>query len=404
MSQHIFRGRWQEALVDIFWSSIVPATAFSVVAALVFLRLLTSSRAPSKNMGSGAVEMQFAFDERDQGFVTQKLEERQVVVSKLIVHPIKSCRGTSLAQADYNPSGLELDRRWSVIDANKHNILTARAFPKMVLIHPKIIEDPTDPSGGRLEIHFPPDSGCETFSVPLKPTASVLQQWSLVEDLTVHSFTSIDGYITQAYPTNADPTICSTILSRFFNRPVHLVYKGPRRRPAPPTHSFPQLEANVDYHDAFPLLFASEESFESVKNIVKKWCDEQENEDLRKWDASKMVIERYRPNVVLKGAGLPFAEDMWKELTISPAGASEVGGGKGFFTLVSKCTRCMLPNIDPADGSRNMSIPSKPLLKYRRGLDPGRMALSCFGCNGVPAQQGTLHVGDIVSVRTWDHV
>lgn len=49
----------------------------------------------------------------------------------------------------------------------------------MVLIAPRIIEDDSDPSGGRLEVSFPPESGCETFSVPLTPTEEILQKWSV---------------------------------------------------------------------------------------------------------------------------------------------------------------------------------------------------------------------------------
>ena len=50
---------------------------------------------------------------------------------------------------------------------------------------------------------------------------------------------------------------------------------------------------------------------------------------------------RYRPNVVFEGASLPFAEDMWRKMTISsptPHGLSNVRS----FTLVSKCTRCLV--------------------------------------------------------------
>jgi hypothetical protein len=49
----------------------------------------------------------------------------------------------------------------------------------MVLIVPRIDVDPSSPYGGRLEISFPEDSGCETFFVPLRPDHELLQTWEM---------------------------------------------------------------------------------------------------------------------------------------------------------------------------------------------------------------------------------
>jgi hypothetical protein len=51
----------------------------------------------------------------------------------------------------------------------------------MVLIHPQVIEDPDDPARNRLEISFPPDSGCETLSVPLRPSEETLKKWDMCD-------------------------------------------------------------------------------------------------------------------------------------------------------------------------------------------------------------------------------
>lgn len=51
-----------------------------------------------------------------------------------------------------------------------------------------------------------------------------------------------------------------------------------------------------------------------------------------------------------------------------------------------------------------MSMPSKPLLQFRKGLAPHEQGSSCFGCNAVPAGSGVLRVGDIVSVEVWEDV
>lgn len=49
----------------------------------------------------------------------------------------------------------------------------------MVLISPRIEYDELSPYGGKLVVSFPPESGCDTFEVPLNPTPDVISQWEL---------------------------------------------------------------------------------------------------------------------------------------------------------------------------------------------------------------------------------
>ncbi len=55
---------------------------------------------------------------------------------------------------------------------------------------------------------------------------------------------------------------------------------------------------------------------------------------------------RFRPNIVFKGSGVPFAEDMWRRIVIRPGSGdpSEDVSGEELrtFTLVSKCARCLV--------------------------------------------------------------
>ena len=50
---------------------------------------------------------------------------------------------------------------------------------QMVLISPHIEYDETSLYGGKLVVSFPPESGCQTFEVPLSPTPDVVSQWEL---------------------------------------------------------------------------------------------------------------------------------------------------------------------------------------------------------------------------------
>lgn len=119
-----------------------------------------------------------------------------------------------------------------------------------------------------------------------------------IEDCTVHSYKNIDGCICQPCPPLYDPTACSSVLSHYLGRDVHLLYKGPRPRPAPTTIAFPNLVAQVDYHDGFPLLVASEESFDGVKALAKIWCKEQTKEEWINWDVDSLTIDRFGQRVI----------------------------------------------------------------------------------------------------------
>lgn len=40
-------------------------------------------------------------------------------------------------------------------------------------------------------------------------------------------------------------------------------------------------------------------------------------------------------------------------------------------------------------------------MKTRTGVDPAHMKQPCFGCNGVPMDDGTIQVGDTVTVMQY---
>jgi uncharacterized protein YcbX len=113
------------------------------------------------------------------------------------------------------------------------------------------------------------------------------------------------------------------------------------------------------------------------------------------WGARELPMRRFRPNVVFAGAGLPFAEDAFREVTLARTRVP--------IACVSKCTRCRLPNVDPGTGAVDGAVPFKVLLSFRTGLarEPGLAGKSCFGVNGVPGAAGTIRVGDVLDVTEW---
>jgi len=264
----------------------------------------------------------------------------------------------------------------------------------LVLITPRIEFDETSPEPGQLLVTFPPDSGCETFSVPLQPAEETLKSWELIEHFSLFGVLDVDGYIC-GKSTQSNSESPSSILSKFLGRPVHLSYKGPRLRVCDPTQTFPALDATISYQDGYPLLFLSEESVEEVERELRGYVGVQGIDE--RWKEDKLVIERFRPNIILKGAG-PFAEDMWEEIVIGSPGEPNLNELPN-IALVSKCTRCLLPNVSPDTGERDKAVPYKVIMKFRTGLDPIRKMKPCVGCNGVAFGHGVYRVGDQVTIK-----
>jgi hypothetical protein len=261
---------------------------------------------------------------------------------------------------------------------------------KIVLIHPRITVDPSAPEGGLLAITFPEDSGCEAFSLPLNPSQDTFQKWESV-DVELWEQKDVQGYICET-TSGRSP---SMILSEYIGYPVHLVAKGPRVRNCQPTLRFPKLDAPSYFQDGYPVLLVSEESVAAVQERIRDMVGTQGIDDT--WAEEELKVERFRPNIVFKGAGIPFVEDVVTELCISSE--KETVDGPGIIHLVSKCTRCLLPNVDPVTGVRDNAVPYKVIMKFRKGLDPARSSAPCVGCNGIFTGEGVVKVGDWVHVR-----
>ncbi|EAU92323.1 hypothetical protein CC1G_00542 [Coprinopsis cinerea okayama7 len=320
------------------------------------------------------------------GTSAEILKPLQVRVSRILIHPIKSCRGISVQKALYTPEGMEFDRLWAIIDTAKQAIITAREVPKMVLITPQIERDDSSPHLGRLVVSVPLASGTETFSIPLRPSEDILRGWEVLPQIRIFPNQGpVDGYICNSLEGRTP----SDVLSDYFGKPVQLVYKGPRTRHSDPTVEFPNLKATAKYQDMYPLLVLSEESTSVVDQHIRNHVGTQGIDE--RWKTDTVVIERFRPNIVFSGGG-PFAEDNWEEISIGTEDAPTI-------TLVSKCTRCLLPNVSPETGERDAAVPYKVLMKFRTGLDPKQKLKPCVGCNAVPGGNGVVSVGDWVFVK-----
>jgi uncharacterized protein len=102
----------------------------------------------------------------------------------------------------------------------------------------------------------------------------------------------VDGYICEYVPSLETPSdkTPSAMLSKYFGKPVHLIYKGPRRRACIPTAAFPELDASLHFQDGYPLLVVSEESVRAVGNKTKESAGAQGIGDV--WKDKELLVER----------------------------------------------------------------------------------------------------------------
>jgi uncharacterized protein YcbX len=77
--------------------------------------------------------------------------------------------------------------------------------------------------------------------------------------------------------------------------------------------------------------------------------------DLNARMAAPIPMNRFRPNVVVRGAA-PYAEDRWRTISI----------GDTVLRWIKPCTRCVATTTDQETGERASREPLYTLARYRR--------------------------------------
>jgi uncharacterized protein YcbX len=265
---------------------------------------------------------------------------REAVVTGLFIYPVKSCAGTELAQADLGPRGIMHDREYMLVDRNAR-FLTQRELPRLALIRPLLLEDGLQLTAETMPRHRlrATEAGPRLDVTVWRDTVAAVDQGDAVADW----------------------------LSAFLNASVRLVrLPSDSVRLVDPAYA-PRPIDQVGFADGYPLLLIAEESLA----------------DLNRRLAIPLPMNRFRPNVVVRGWGRPYAEDEWAELRI----------GSVPFEGVKACARCAITTVDQATAARG-NEPLATLAGYRwieRGL--------LFGQNLVHASEGRIRVGDRLTVQ-----
>ncbi|KAJ7051377.1 hypothetical protein C8F01DRAFT_1175199 [Mycena amicta] len=339
-------------------------------------------------------------------------------VSRIRIYPIKSCAGIDLQSCSYDKEGFEFDRKWMIVDLEKNKQLSARDNRgiKLVRVFPSIQGDPSSPYGGVMVVSFPNSPETPTFCVPLDPTPEMLEAWEIHRgfDLWGHAD---EGYVVES----ADPKAVDTpseILSAFVGRPVLLVMKAPGLVPRLTVEiGFNKAQlgytggSTVRYPDAAPFLLVSEASLVDAQEKVRAMArgeyeakvagckPDEPAPPVAEWaDAKTLLMERFRPNVIMSGVDAAYGEDDWQEI-VAPDGHR--------FILPLRCPRCMFPNVDTESGKRDPQMPNNAMMQYRKveALVPtnvvtvSQLIRISRRMYMIPVEDnGVLHIGDRIQV------
>lgn len=273
-------------------------------------------------------------------------------IARLFVYPVKSCAGIEVQQALLTDTGLDLDRAWMVVDA-EGMFVTQRTLPRMALIRPQLKGDEMVlRAPGMLALHVAIDA------VEAPATVTVWRDTVPAWDM---------GAVAAQWFTD------------FLGQPCRLVRFDPEYRRLSSMEWTGGVEAPNQFSDGFPLLLASQASMDEL------------NLRLQAAGHAAAGIERFRPNVVL--AGVDAHDEDRVDLVRVDAQEGEI-----HLQPVKPCSRCPIPDIDPATAESNPSM-GDTLRTYRK--DQRLDGAITFGMNAI-VRQGAgqmLRVGQRVAAN-----
>ena len=269
-----------------------------------------------------------------------RAEIERAAVTALYYYPVKSCAGIRLDAAEIVETGLRHDRELMIVESGSNEFLTQRELPRLALIHPYL-------EGSRLRLEAPGLSSLE-IEMTFEGRAEPAKVWKDTVE-TLDQGAEAAGW-----------------LSEFLKTPVRLVRMAPGYRRRVNRDYALSPSDHVNFADGYQFLMISEESLA----------------DLNRRLPEPLPMNRFRPNIVIGGSGLPFAEDYVRRFRL----------GSLVFQAVKPCARCAITTTDQATGAVGKE-PLKTLATFRHG-PKGAM----FGQNLIHESKGVLRVGDSVEV------
>ena len=266
-----------------------------------------------------------------------------ITVTALNVYPVKGLTGIALQEARCTDRGIEHDRRFMLVDP-EGMFYTQREHPRMATVWTEI-------DGDELSLSAP---DMPELRVPLRPGGK--------SKVRVQVWSSKVGAVTVGQ--EADEWF-----SDYLAMPCAMVYMPDESK----RYSNPKFGGEgrrVGFADGYAYLVTNEGSLAEL------------NGRLLAKSQSPVPMNRFRPNIVVSGAGA-WAEDDWGDLRFPGA----------ILRATKPCGRCQVTTTDQATGEVRGPEPLATLAAYRDSPFGVR-----FGTNLVTIREGTIRVGDAVEL------
>ena len=267
-------------------------------------------------------------------------------VSDLFIYPLKSARGIAIPSAAIDAFGLTGDRRAMLVDPSGH-FITQRELQALAQI-----DIQPGPSNLRLKMEGKPDI--------IVPPPHPDNRMDVIVWKSAVSASVADEETNKA-------------LSDWLKRDVKMVFfDGLAKRVANP--EWAGDDTPVTFSDGYQILVTTTGSLKAL------------NANLAAHGEGAVGMERFRPNIVID-CDETWPEDRWATI--------EIGGIR--LDLVKPCARCIMTTQDQKTGSRDGPNPMPAMGRVRMSADR-RVPGPLFGWNVVPRSEGSVKIGDAVTV------
>ncbi len=274
------------------------------------------------------------------------MSDVELRIHSLHVYPVKSCAGVDLGESLLVETGLEFDRAWMVVDAQRR-FVTQRELPRLALVrttlrHSELVLR----ASGMLALHLALDA----VEQPLRAT---------IWDDEVAAYDMGD--------------LSAQWFSDLLGQPLRLLRFDPEQKRLSNRRWTGDIDAENAFSDGFPILVASTASLAEL------------NRRLALAGAPPVTMQRFRPNLVLDGLDA-HGEDHLDQIDFATP------DGPVRLKLVKPCARCPIPDIDPATAERGHAV-GDALAGYRADVRLG--GAITFGMNAVIVEgfERVLRVG-----------
>ena len=269
-------------------------------------------------------------------------------IRALYVYPLKAARGIALTSATVERRGIAHDRRWMVVDASARAI-TQRTHPAMARVSVTLGED-------ELLLETP---GASPLRVPIGEPQGRRLNVEIFDDIC--ESIAIGGGATAWFQS-------------LLGEACELVYMPDSAiRAVDPRYASPG--DITGFSDGFPILVTTEASLADLNSRL----------------GAAVPMSRFRPNIVVGGAPA-WDEDRWARISMGSAGISTSIS----MRVAKPCGRCVVTTVDQDTGESRGPEPLKTLASFRT-----RNGKAMFGQNLVPDAEGTIRVGDDVTVESF---